>query len=666
MGPKAVRTLPHGSTVQTEETHDAPVTRSVVPFRVTVLPFTMEHPAPRTRFYRFDVFTLDVKTGELRHQGKRTHLRHQPLQILLTLLEQPGELVTREALVKRLWPAGTFVVFDRGLNKAINHLREALGDSVEQPRFIETLPRKGYRFIAPVSKEDPTEPASPPESASRRFRTRPWIIGAGFSLACFAIVIALNLGGVRNRVEARWRTTGQISALAVIPLENLSKDPEQEYFADGITDALITDLAKSTNIRITSRTSMMRYKGAQKSIRDIGRELNVDAVVEGTVTRSGNRVRITAQLIQVSTDMHLWAEAYERDLTEILAVQNEVATDIARRVSTVVRPLGQPKRVNAEAYGSYLQARYYFYQYTSRGWQQAIDNFNQAIGYDPNFAPAYSGLADAYIVAGAYRAIPGREALARGKAAAAHAVQLDDKLASAHYALATAYAWYDWNWEMAEKEFRRGLELDPDDALGRNWYGGYLSLRGRHDEAVDEHERARELDPFSLIINANLVRSLYWARRYDEAAQLAQKTLKMDPSFGVTLFWLEGSLRHQKRFQDAMALRLAVSTPEEAQRIQRAFKSGGFQGVLREDGESFKNSGDLIPAARCFAQTGDKNQALALLEDCFKDRCSSMVTIKAEPDFDGLRSEVRFQNLLEKLGLLEKNSEPTPSAPDKK
>ena len=454
--------------------------------------------------------------------------------------------------------------------------------------------------------------------------------------------------------------------MAVIPLENLSHDPEQEYFADGITDALITDLAKVSNLRVISRTSIIRFKSTKKSIRDIGRELNVDAVIEGTVTRSGNRVRITAQLIQVSTDMHLWAEAYERDLTEILAVQNEVATDIARRVSTVVRPLGQAKRVNAEAYGSYLKARYYFYQYTSRGWQQAIDHFNQAIEYDPNFAPAYSGLADVYIVAGAYRAIPGREALARGKAAAAHAVAFDDKLASAHYALGTAYAWYDWNWELAEKEFQRGLELDPDDALGRNWYGGYLSLRGRHDEAVDQHERARELDPFSLIINANLVRSLYWARRYDEAVQLAQKTLKMDPTFGITLFWLEGSLRHQKRYREAVVLRLAVSTPEQAQHIERTFKSAGFDGVLREDGESFKNSGDLIPAARCFAQTGDKNQALALLEDCFKDRCSSMATIKAEPDFDGLRSEVRFQNLLLKLRLLEQNPPLAHSAAEKK
>ena len=504
--------------------------------------------------------------------------------------------------------------------------------------------------------EDDTLPESPPQSVPRGSRVHTWIIAAASAIACLGILVGANVGGIRDWAAGRWRSTPQISALAVLPLENLSRDPEQEYFADGITDALITDLAKVSNVRVTSRTSMIHYKATKKSIKDIGRELHVDAVVEGTVTRSGNRIRITAQLIQVSTDMHLWAEAYERDVSEILTVQNEVATDIARRVSAVVKPLGQARRVNAEAYGAYLKGRYFFYQYTNQGWQQSIDNFNQAIESDPNFAPAYSGLADAYLVAGAYGAIPGPEALTHCKAAAAHALELDDKLASAHYALATAYAWYDWNWENAEREFHRALELDPNDALGRNWYGGYLSLQGRHDEAVDEHERARELEPFSLIINANLARSLYWARRYDEAIVQAKKTLQMDPGFGVALFWLEGSLRHKNLFEQAVALRLAISTPERAESIRNTFQTEGFAGILRADGETFKNSGELISAARCFAQIGEKLEALSLLEDCYAHRCSSMATLKAEPDFDVLRSEVRFQNLLERLGLLEENS----------
>ena len=617
----------------------------------------MENPVSKARCYRFDIFTLDVRTGELTRAGVRLPLREQPLQLLLLLLEQPGELVSRETLVSRLWPAGTFVDFDRGLNKAINYLREALGDSVDEPRFIETFPRKGYRFIAPVTRDDETrDEETPITNPPRRSKVRASTIALGAAIAIMGIVVAVNIGGVRDKVTARWRSTPQISALAVLPLENLSREPEQEYFADGVTDALLTNLAKVSNLRVNSRTSAIRYKGTKESIREIGRELNVDAIVEGTVTRSGNRIRITAQLIQVSTDMHLWAETYERDLSEILAVQNEVATDIARRVSSVVRPLGQAQRVHPEAYGSYLKGRSFFYQYTSLGWQQSIDSFNRAIASDPDFALAYSGLADAYIVAGAYGAIRGSEALAHGKAAAAHALELDDNLAGAHYALATAYAWYDWDWKSADKEFRRALELDPNDALGRNWYGGYLSLRGHHDEAVDEHERARELDPFSLIVNANLARSLYWARRYDEAIVQARRTLQMDPRFYVALFWLEGSLRHKNLLREAVALRVAIATPERAQSIEHTFRTKGFQAVLREDGERFKNSGELISAARCFAQVAEKDEALGLLEDCAEHRCASMATIKAEPDFEVLQSEVRFQNLLQRLGLLQENS----------
>jgi TolB-like protein len=326
-------------------------------------------------------------------------------------------------------------------------------------------------------------------------------------------------------------------------LDNLSGDAEQAYFADGMTDALITDLARMGSVRVASRTSIMHYKGTRKPIQQTGRELNVDAVVEGTVTHSAGHVRITAQLIQISTDTHLWAEAYERSEGEILGLQNEVATDIARRINILVRPLDQARIVNPQAYGAYLKARYFFYQYTSEGWRQSIVYFNQAIESDPKFAPAYSGLAGAYLVAGAYGVIPNQEALTRGKAAATKALQLDENLASAHYALATAYSWYDWDWANSEREFHRAIELDPNDALGRNWHGGYLSLQGRHKEAVDEHELARELDPFSLIVNANLERSLYWARRYDEAIVQARRTLQLEPTSGVALFWLEGSLR---------------------------------------------------------------------------------------------------------------------------
>ncbi len=598
------------------------------------------------RVYYFEGFTVDARTGELTHAGRRTPLRDQSHQLLLALLERPGELITREELTGRLWPTGTFVDFDRGLNKVVNHLREALGDSAEQPRFIETLPRKGYRFIAAVTSTGEQVEAAPAPPAPR---PRRWLPLSAFVAGGLAIAIGAGM--------AAWKRTAnsspapRISALAVIPLENLSRDPDQQYFADGLTDALITDLAKSGGVRITSRTSVMQYLGTKKTIKEIGRELNVDAVVEGTVTHAGRRVRVTAQLIQVSTDMHLWADAYERDVSEILDLQRALATEIARRIDIFLKPLDRERAVNPEAYGLYLKGRYAFYQYTNRGWQEAIQDFNEAIAIDPGFAPAQAGLAETYVVAGAYGAIPTDEALTRSKAAAAKALQLDDALASAHYALATAHAWYDWDWAGAEQEFRRGLDLNPQDPLGRNWHGGYLSLLGRHAEAIAEHERAQELDPLSLIVNANLTRAFYWARRYDDAIVQARKTLELDPGFGVALFWLEGSLRHTGRFDEAVALRQSVSAPDRARIIARTFQRAGFQALLRESAETFKQGGFLTTAARCYAQINEKGEALTLLEDCARRRCSDIASLNVEPDFDQIRDDPRFQQLLRQIGL---------------
>ena len=599
------------------------------------------------RVYQFGTFTLDARTGELTQGGRRTPLRDQSLHLLLALLEQPGQLLTREELTGRLWPAGTFVDFDRGLNKVVNHLREALGDSADHPRFIETLPRKGYRFIAPVTTDgtDLEEaPALPPP------RARPGLLLMIVLGAVVILITAAGIGAARKWGLKRASETPRISALAVIPLDDLSQDPEQQYFADGLTDALITDLAKLGGVRITSRTSVMQYRRTKKTIRDIGQELNVDAVVEGTVTHAGNRVRVTAQLIQVATDMHLWADSYDREVSEILDLQRALTTDIARRINIFLKPLDRPRIVKPEAYGLYLKGRYAFYQYTSRGWQEAIQRFNEAIENDPGFAPAHSGLAETYLVAGTYGAIPNEEALMHGKAAAAKALQLDDGLASAHYALATAHTWYDWDWAGAEREFRRGLDLNPQDALGRNWHSGYLSLLGRHDEAIAEQERARELDPLSLIVNANLTRALYYARRYDEAIVQARRTLELDPNFGVALFWLEGSLRHQGLFEEAVKLRQSAAAPDRAPIIAQTFQHDGFQALLRESGEAFKKSGQLQTAARCYAQIGETDEALALLEACAKRRCSNLVSLNVEPDFDSLRGDQRFQNLVRQIG----------------
>src|SRR5262252_142116 len=508
-------------------------------------------------FYRFGAFKLNAQTGELSNDGEKLQIRDQPLKLLLAMLEQPGELVTREVLVRRLWPDGTFVDFDRGLNKAVLHLREALGDSAEHPQFIETLPRKGYRFVAPVTQDLPevsTPSINPIPERDSGPRFRIWA-AAVVAVTLAAIVIVANVGDARDWISHRMHPTSQISALAVIPLENLSGSPNEEYFADGVTDELITNLAKISQARVVSRTSVMHYKGSRKTLKQIAQELNVDAVVEGTVQRSGDRVRITAQLIQTATDSHLWAESYEEDLGGILELQRNVATDIARQVDTIIKPLRSTRPINPAAYVAYLKGRYEFYRYTKEGWQKAIEYFNEAIQGDPGFAPAHVGLAASYLAGVGWEALPPEE-LPKGKAAAKKALDLDDQLPSAHFVMGVAHTG-EWRWQDAEREFQRGLELDPNDPLGRQWYSNYLLTMGRFQEAINEQELAHAADPFSPLINANLAKAYYYARQFDHAIAQAQETLKLDPKYHAAFMFLERSYRHQGMPDLAVNARLA-------------------------------------------------------------------------------------------------------------
>jgi len=599
--------------------------------------------------YRFGTFRLDSRTGEICTNGTKTQLRKQPFQLLLALLEKPGELVMREDLVRRLWPVDTFVDFDRGLNKAVLSLREALGDSAENPQFIETLPRKGYRFIASVAsdqQECSVAPAAP--DLVRASRSGLWIAGLAV-LGTLGVVLATNLGGLRAWMMNRLGPNSQITALAVIPLENLSRDPEQEYFADGMTDELITNLAKISQSRVVSRTSVMHYKGSRKTLKEIARELNVDAVVEGTVQRSGNRVRITAQLIQVATDSHLWAESYEQDLSGILELQKNVATDIARQVNIIVKPLRSTRPVNPASYEAYLKGRYEFYRYTKAGWLRSIEYYNQAIRGDPDFAPGHVGLAASYLAAVGWEALPAEE-LSKGKAEATKALELDDQLPSAHFVIAAAHT-EEWRWQDAENEFRWGLDLDPNDALGRQWYSNYLLTMGRFQEAIDEQEHALSLDPFSPLINANLAKAFYYARQFDRAITQAQETLKLDPKYHAAWMFLERAYRHKGMADLAVNARLSSANLEEAQTIKRAYQEAGLNGVLRAEAEEYQRTGALLEAARCYVQAGDTNSAFVLLEDYYKRRYPGLPRLKVDPDFDPVRSDRRFQDLLGRIGL---------------
>src|ERR1700733_6384141 len=436
----------------------------------------MEAPATSRQCVRVGAFELSLRSEELRKHGNKVKLQGQPLKILAILLAQPGELVTREVLQKELWPEDTFVDFDSGLNSAIKKLREALGDSRESSRFIETLPRRGYRFIAPVEEAEsaasgPSTSYEPPEQvlADRRLsRYRfPVMVGAGV----LVLLLILTYG-------ARWRETlgaetrphtgtvqPPIQSLAVLPLENLSSDPDQEYFAEGMTEALTTDLAKIGTLKVISRTSSMQFKGTKKPLQQIAKELNVDALVEGSVQRSGSRVRISVRLIDVRNDRNLWAESYERDLRDVLSLQSQVARAIAGEIKVDVQPqeqarLATVRQVDPEAEIAYLKGRYEMDKWTRDGFKEGFRYFQQAVHEDPGFAEAWAGLSDAYFEWGQFGIAPLAETLPKARAAAQKALELNETLSEAHVSLAEVTdATAGGMTPTVEKELQRAIAL---------------------------------------------------------------------------------------------------------------------------------------------------------------------------------------------------------------
>src|ERR1700757_705958 len=502
----------------------------------------------------FGTFELDLRAGELRKHGLRIRLQEQPFLVLATLLEHPGEVVTREEIEKKLWPADTFVDFDHGLNKTINKIREALGDSAESPRFVETVARRGYRFLAEVKAADTvpvhraestTQPhpgAEAPEHAGLAGKLathKPVPAPLAWKISVF--VVLLVMVSLATWKLYSWKHPSPIiRSLAVLPLESLSSDPSQDYFADGMTDELISDLGQISALRVISRTSVMGYKRVRKLLPQIARELDVDAVVEGTVLRSGDQVRITAQLIEASSDKHLWSQSYEGQLRDTLALQNQVAQAIADQIrinlnSQERAALKNVRIVNPQAYESYLKGRYFWNKRTADGLKVALAYFDQAIAEDPKYAPSYSGLADTYALLGdwQYAAMTPKEALPKAKAAATKALELDGALGEAHNSLAFVLDGFDWDFDSAGKEFQRAIELNPGYATAHHWYAWHLSLVGQNEQAIVEMKKAENLDPLSIIINADLAELLVLAHSYDESIGQSRKTLEMDPNFAL-------------------------------------------------------------------------------------------------------------------------------------
>lgn len=631
----------------------------------------MEQPPTQSHVLKFGVFEVDLASGELRKSGMRQSLSGQPLEVLRILLEHPGELVTREQLRKHLWPDNTFVDFDLALKRVINRLREALGESADNPRFVETIPRKGYRFIAPISNsserilaESSAQDIVARTSSSSRGRGLRIAIGLG------AAIVLLGLGFAVSRLGLPRSASGaaaQIHSLAVLPLQNLSADPAQEYFSDGMTDALITDLAQIGSLKVISRTSSIQYKQTRKSLPEIAHELNVDGIIEGTVQRSGDRVRITAQLIQGATDKHLWANSYERDIKDVFALERDVTQEIARAIQAQVRtpsaePTAQPRTVSVNVLEAYLQGNYLLNREGrgagDEGTTRAAGYFQQAIDADPNFAPAYLGKADAYI--SSYR--QSSENLAIARKAALRAVELDPALSNAWVELGDIHCLHDWDWPSAEKEYRRAIALDPNNAWAHHELGDFLSMMGRLDEALTEYQIAQERDPTQEYLSL----IFYLRGDHDHAIELLRKQLDSHPDDGwshLTLHrWLAVKGMHKESVQELEKGLTLFGFPEIAARIHYAFASSGYRVALREAAMQLEHLQERekiffpMTIAQLYAGIGEKDRAFYWLEQAYAHRDwiggdFGVELVRLEPMLDPLRSDPRYTDLLRRVGL---------------
>ncbi len=645
----------------------------------------MDPPVSSGRRVRTGLFEIDLGSSEIHKEGRRVPLQEQPFRVLALLVERPGEVVTREELQRRLWPADTYVGFDEGLNTAIRKLRIALGDSPENPRFIETIPRRGYRFVAPVQEAvvgasrahgaaEAAVPAVEMETEGRGRRIR-WV-GWAFVAAGVFVVAAGAAYFMRSRPPSN--PTGHTRVmLAILPFVNLSNDPEQEYFSDGLTEETITDLGQLSPQRlgVIARTSAMTYKHTSKSIRQIGSELGVDYILEGSVRREGDEARVSAQLIRVSDQTHLWAENYERKLQDLLEVQNEIGKAIAGQVQLSLTAqeqmaLSQSRAVNREAYDLYLKGRFYWNQRTPRAVKESIPFFQQAAAKDPNFALAYVGLADAYNISNIMGTYSPQESFPEARAAADKAIGLDPSNAEAHAALGMEKSHYEFDFPGAEKEFLKAIELNPNSSYAHLFYSNcYLAPMGRIPEAIVENQKALELDPLSLPINNFMGVTYSLAGDYEKSYQQFQRTIAMDPTFPLAHAYFSDVLIVMGKYEEAVKQReqaalLYGAAPElaaaRANALLKVLRTRGLKGFgqenLKEDLKALKASGGaFFPAstiATDYALADEKDEAFEWLEKALQQREGQSITLlKCDPFFTNLRGDPRFSDLLRRMGL---------------
>jgi TolB-like protein/DNA-binding winged helix-turn-helix (wHTH) protein/Tfp pilus assembly protein PilF len=621
---------------------------------------------------RFGIFEVDLQAGELRRQGVKVKLQQQPFELLAMLLERAGEVVTREEIQKRLWPAHTFVDFDRGLNRATNRLRESLGDEADSPRFIETLPRRGYRFIAPVANRDegghvaelvPAQADAVPTNGSPhspnfdRVRVR-----IGFVIAIVAIPLL---------VVAAWFAFfgprhGAIESVAVLPFSNGSSDSNAEYLSDGITESLINNLSQLPNLRVMARSTVFRYKAKDADPQKIGDDLHVQAVLSGRLLQQGNVLIIQAELMDVKTGVQLWGGQFNRSAEDVLALQEDLSQEIAEKLRLKLtgeekQRLARRNTEDAEAYRSYLKGRYYWNKRSPDGMQKAANYFQQAIDKDPAYALAYAGLADTYVYLSFFNMVAPRDAMPRAKAAAAKALEIDDHLAEAHVSLGYIGYTYDWDWPAAGKHFDQALALDPAYTRAHIFYPFYLSSRGASQEAVAVAKSALDLDPASPSLSHSLAVQFYLTRKFDQAIEQCHKTLEMDPNFGVAYAVLGQTYLAKGMNSEAAPVLEKYSALSQGSADSLALL-GYSQARRGENGQALRTIEELkansktrfVPAfyfALVYAALEDKDQAFTWLDKGYDERFARFAYLRLEALWDPLRSDKRFNALVRRVGI---------------
>jgi len=620
---------------------------------------------------RFEEFELDLRGYQLRRSGRSVKLERIPLELLVILVERRGEVVSREEIVAKLWGKDAFLDTDNAVNTAIRKIRQVLRDDIAQPRFLQTVSGRGYRFIARISEnasprlDDGTpalahaevvSPARPQRELGHAPVRRSWkLIIPALVVLCGVIVVGVLM--VRSHRPPKPVLARERVMLVVLPFQNLSEDPEQEYFSDGLTEETITDLGELNpdKLGVIARTSAMAYKHTNKTAAQIGQELGVDYIVEGSVRREGGRARISAQLIRVNDQTHVWAQSFDREIRDFLEVQRELGNAISQQVQVRLKPTQKPEQtreINADAYDDYLKGLYFWNQFTPASVTKSIEYFQQAISKDPTLAQAYAGLAQSYGVLMDWNKLAPAEAYAKSEAAARKAVELNSGSSDAHSALGWQLLSYDHEYSGAESEFRRAIELNSSNADAHDGLANYFAIRGQFDDSIAEVRRARDLDPLSLLMNHDVGKMLFYARHYDEAVEQLRFTLDLHPdSFAPHyVLWLVYEAEGHSSDADAEFFKMTASGFNPAMgEIQTTHAKLGWKGAWNELlAAKLVSSWDLAGISLVAA---DKNQTLGLLQKAVKERLSQVIFLNVDPRYDKLRNDPKFQALLQQLRL---------------